>query len=181
MNSLPLWKKCRTLANGLRLDMLELLNCNSPRCVKEIAAELGVAENVASKNLQLLSAAGFVTQKHRGKYLFYVLAQEDVLLSAVLELTKASKNDRAMFMVTALTHERRVAIIKALNSKPLEIERICLKTRISWEAMKRQLKKLERRGFVRFEEGKYALTISKCSFGESLVGLVLREFTPAQV
>ena len=61
-----------------------------------------------------------------------------------------------MFMATALTHERRVAIVKALNAKPLEIEGICRKTRISWDAMKRQVKKLERRGFVQLEDGKTA-------------------------
>ena len=181
MNSLPLWKRCRTLANGLRLDMLELLNGNSPRCVKGIAKELEVADNVASKNLQLLSAAGFVTQEHRGKFLFYVLAQEDVLLSTVLEHTKADKNEHAMFMATALTHERRVAIIKALNAKPLEIEGICRKTRISWDAMKRQVKKLERRGFVQLEDGKYALTNPKGRLGKTLIELALKERTPAQV
>ena len=181
MHSLPLWKRCRALANSLRLDMLELLNCNSPRCVKEIATELDVAENVASKNLQLLSTAGFVTQKYRGKFLCYALDQGDILLSSVLELTKADENERAMFMATALTHERRVAIVKALKTKPLEIERISLETRISWEAMARQVKKLERRGFVQLEDGKYALRIPKCSFGESLVGLALNEYTPAQV
>ena len=181
MNSLPLWKRCRALANSLRLDMLEQLSRNSPRCVKEIAAELGVAENVASKNLQLLFSAGFLTQKHRGKYLFYALDQKDVLLASVLELTHAGKKDHAMFMATALTHERRVSIIKALKTKPLEMERISRETRISWDAMARQIKKLERRGFVQIEDGKYSLTIPKCSFGESLVGLVLNERTPAQV
>ncbi len=161
--------------------MLELLNLNSPRCVKEIATELDVAENVASKNLQLLSAAGFVTQKHRGKFLFYALGRRDDLLSSVLKLTKAGENERAMFMATALTHERRVAIIKALKTKPLEIERISLETQISWEAMARQIKKLERRGFVQLEDGKYALTIPRCSLGKSLVGLAVTVRTPAQV
>ncbi len=181
MNLFPLWKRCRTLANGLRLDMLELLRVDSPQCVKEIAHELEISENVASKNLQLLCESGFLTQQHRGKYLFYLLAQEDLLLSAVLKSTQTGRNDHVIFMATALTHERRVAIVKVLDSKPLVFERVCLETRISREAMIRQIKKLERRGFVTFDDEKYALMIPKDDLGKVLVELVLKERTPAQV
>jgi len=161
--------------------MLDLLNRSSARCVKDMAEELGIAEDVASKNLQLLSAAGFLTQKHAGKYLFYALVQEDVLLVGVLELANLSKKDHAMFMATALTHERRVVIINALGDEPLKFEELCLKTRISWGAMQRQLEKLVRRGFVGFENGKYALTPPECALGKRMVELALMNSTPAQV
>jgi len=161
--------------------MLELLNRSSARCVKDIAVELGIAEDVASKNLQRLAAAGFLIQKNAGKYLFYTLVQEDVLLAGVLELANVSKKDHAMFMATALTHERRIVIINALGGEPLKLEELCLKTQISWGAMRRQLEKLLRRGFVGFESGKYALTPPGCTLGKRLVELALRNSTPAQV
>lgn len=161
--------------------MLELLNSSSARCVKDIAKELGIAEDVASKNLKLLAAAGFLTQKHAGKYLFYALERADVLLAGVLELSNVSKKDDAIFMATALTHERRVVIINTLRDDPLRFEDLCLKTRISWGAMTRQLGKLVRRGFVRVENGKYALTIPECALGKRVVELALQDSTPAQV
>ncbi len=181
MNSLPLWKICRILANDLRLNMLMLLRHNSPQCVKAIAKELGVSENTASKNLKRLSAAGFVMQKFRGKFLFCTLAVEDDLLSTVLELTQAERNDQVLFLATALTHERRVRILQALRTHPLRLEQICLKTQISWEAMRRQIKKLERRGLVQLTDERYALKIPSCSFGKLLIDQAMKEITPSKV
>ncbi len=181
MNSLPLWKRCRILANGLRLEMLAFLGGSSPQCVKAVAKELKISESVASRHLQLLHTAGFVQHEHRGKYLFYLLEKENALLLAALEQVGAGKNDHVLFMATALTHERRVAIVKALKAKPLEFERLCHTTRISREAMKRHVKKLERREFMRLEDGRYVLIIPKDSLGEMLVGLALKEPTPSKV
>ena len=98
-----------------------------------------------------------------------------------MEQVEVGKNEHVLFTVTALTHERRIAIVKALNAKPLEFERLCHATRISREAMKRQLKKLERREFVRFENGRYVLIVPKDSLGEMLVDLALKETTPSKV
>lgn len=181
MNTLPLWKRCRILANGVRLEMLKCLDRRLTRCVTEIAEELGIADNVASKNLQLLASAGFVTQKHVGKYLYYALDERDDLLVSTLGLVEESGNDHAMFMATATTHERRIKIIAVLNNGAMEMEMLCVKTQVSWEAMKRQLEKLVRRGFVQDVDKKFKLQDPGCILGRKLIELAVKEPTPAQV
>ncbi len=181
MNTFPLWKRCRALANSLRLDMLECLDRRPNRCVKEIAEALGIADNVASKNLQFLASAGFVTQRHVGKYLYYALDEQDELLVPALGLVKESGKEQPMFMVTATTHERRIKIIAALNDEPVKRGTLCIKTHISPEAMNRQLGKLVRRGFVRKVGEVFWLQDPECALGRKLIKLALLEFTPAQV
>ena len=181
MDSLPLWKRCRALANDLRLDMLEYLARCPNRCVKEIAEELGIADDVASKHLQVLAFSGFVMQKHVGKYLYYTLAGQGDLLGPALGLIKAVGKDHVIFMATATTHERRVKIIAALGKEPMEMDPLCIKTHISREAMKRQLTKLVRRGFVQENGGKFGLQKPDCVLGLKLIERASAEFTPAQV
>jgi DNA-binding IclR family transcriptional regulator len=179
MPVLPLWKRCRVLANRLRLEMLELLVQNPPWCVKKIALKLGIAEEVASKNLQLLAAAGFLAQNRVGKYLYYTAAKDDALLSGVIS-EKAGKEE-LVHTVTALTHERRVLIISELNGRPMTLEALFWRTGISGGAMRRQLEKLERRNFVRLNNGRYCLTRPDSQLGRQIMEMALKDSTPAQV
>jgi len=84
MSTLPLWRRCRVLANPLRLEILDLLSKRSPLCVKDIAEILHIADEVAGKNLQLMAAAGFMTQKNAGKYLYYTSSDRDGLITGIL-------------------------------------------------------------------------------------------------
>lgn len=179
MNALPLWRRCRTLANRLRLDMLELLAGSPPLCVKEIAEELGIAEEVASKNLYLLASAGFMMRTRTGKYLYYTVAEDDVLLAGVTAEKAAKEN--LIHTATALTHVRRVLILRALDGKLLTLDALRRQTGISEGAMRRQLEKLERRDFVRVENGRYSLNMPESELGRRMLDLALRGSTPAQV
>lgn len=179
MNTLPLWRRCRTLASHLRLDMLEWLAEHPSLCVKEIAADLGIAEEVASKNLQLLASAGFMTRMRIGKYLYHTVVTNDALLAGVLD-EKATK-EKLLDTVTALTHERRVLILKTLNCGLLTLEELCRQTGISKGAMRRQLEKLERRSFVKVKNGKYSMVTPDSLLGRRMVELALEDSTPAQV
>jgi predicted ArsR family transcriptional regulator len=179
MTALPLWRRCRVLANRLRLAMLELLLQSSPLCVKTVAGRLGIAEEVASKNLQLLASAGFLTQNRAGKYLYYAVAKDDALLAGVIG-ERAAKED-LLHTATALTHERRVLILKELNCRPLTFEALCARTGISGGAMKRQLEKLQRRHFVELNNGSYGLIRPDSVLGRRMLQLALRDSTPAQV
>lgn len=179
MSALPLWRRCRTLANALRLDMLDLLSDSGVRCVKEIADTMAITEDVASKNLQLLASSGFIRRKYGGKFLYYAIARQDVLLTEVLAY--GAGQNRLMFVVTALTHERRVAILNALGSGPLKFEMLCGKTGIPQITMRRHMDKLVRRGFVGEESEEWILSPPACSLQEKLVELASEEFTLAQV
>lgn len=181
MKTLPLWKRCRALATVLRIDMLQLLNNCPGCCVKEVASELNIAENIASKHLQILASAGWISKRPAGRYLYYTLDQGNVLLDEVLTYADEKSIDRLIFMITALTHERRILIVKALVIEPTGLESLCRKTRIPRLALRRHLDKLARRGFVQAEKGLWALAISGDGLKSKLIDSVSKEITPAQV
>ncbi|VGO20145.1 helix-turn-helix domain-containing protein [Pontiella sulfatireligans] len=153
------------------------------QCVKGVADRLVVAGDVSSKNLQLLYSAGFFEQERVGKFLFYSLADEDDLLDEVLRLVALDQAnyDGIIYELTAMTHERRIRIVAALEGRPLEFNELCFRTCISRLAMGRQLDKLIRRGFVQQVEQKCSLVIPDDALGKKLVELALKSVTPAQV
>ena len=179
MSSLPLWRQCRILAHPLRLEMLDLLSQRSPLCVKEIAEALQIGDEVAGKNLQLMAAAGFLTQRSAGKYLYYTAAHKNGLINGILghDLTR----EQVIYTVTALTHERRISIIQALASEPLEFAVVCRKPGISLRAMQRHVEKLERRGLLSVVNGRWSRSTPGSVLGRRLVELALKDGTPAQV
>lgn len=172
MNSEPLWRRCRTLANGLRLEMLGLLSKDYPLCVKEVAETLHIMEAAACKHLQLMEVAGFMERKHRGKCLYYSVFEQDALVAGILGHDLSS--EQVIFTVTGLTHERRVLILRALGTRGLSIEHLSRNTGISMRAMLRHLDKLERRGFVTVENAQCAMIVPDFELGRRLVESALK-------
>lgn len=176
---LPLWKRCRALAHRLRLEMLTLLADNEPLCVKRAAEQLNIAEEVACKNLQILTLAGLVTPVREGKFLYHTLARGDVLLDAILE--EKRDPEQLMYTATALTHERRVVILRELGGRPMTFDALYKQTGMSAGSVRRQLDKLASRDFVRLINGRYFPHVPRDRLGRCLVEMVLNESTPAQV
>jgi predicted transcriptional regulator len=183
MNGLPLWKRCRVLANPVRLKLLAQLDQKPRQYVKAIAQTLGLAEDVASKNLQMLASAGFLEYERVGKFLYYSLSVSDELLCPVLaEIRKKGFDvNRVMSMLTALTHERRIAIVKALCRGCAEWDVLRRQTRISRLATDRHLNKLMRRGWVQVENDLCELMTPDNRLGLALIEVVKKSVTPAQV
>lgn len=183
MNELPLWKRCRVLANPVRLKLLAQLDQKPRQYVKAIAQKLGLAEDVACRNLQMLASAGFLEHERSGKYLYYSLSVTDELSGAVLaEIRRKGFNvSRVMYMLTALTHERRVSIVKTLCRGCMEQNVLRRLTRISKLAADRHLNKLMRRGWVQVEDDLCELMTPDNRLGLALIELVKKSVTPAQV
>lgn len=141
------------------MEMLACLDGNETRCVMDVATETGTTEDVSSKNLQLLELGGFLDKKRNGKYLFYSLNRNDQFLRAVLSAMRNGKLDTAgiMYMLTALTHERRILIVAALAGGHQEFGPLCQRTGIPRPSMERHLDKLVRRGFVSYRNGRCRL------------------------
>lgn len=171
------------MANPVRLNMLAQLDQKPRQYVKAIAQTLGLAEDVASKNLQMLASAGFLEYERVGKYLYYSLSVSDELLCPVLTEIRKKRFDvnRIMHMLTALTHERRVAIIKALCRGSVEWDVLRRQTRISRLAADRHLNKLMRRGWVQVEDDLWELLEPDNRLGRALIERVKKSVTPAQV
>ncbi len=184
MEKLPLWKRCRILANPVRLNMLTFLKEQPRQYVKSIAEELGLTEDVASKNLQMLAAGGFLESEAVSKYLYYSLAESDELLQLVLHELKTRKSDvreRVFRTVTALTHERRVSIVAVLKRDgPMDMQTLCIRAGISELACRRHLNKLVRRGWMTTEQKKYVLLQPENRLAAGLMDAV-KTITLAQV
>jgi len=176
MKDMPLWKRCRILANPVRLNMLILLSQQPEQYVKSIADKLGLTEDVASKNLQMLASGGFLDSEAVSKYLFYNLSGSSDLLQWVLRELKTRKSDaREMVFrtVTALTHERRVAIVEILKSEgPVDMQTLCVRAGMSELACRRHVNKLISRGWIRIKQKKYALVRPKNRLATELMNAV---------
>lgn len=68
----------KALAHPARIFILEKLR-ERPRCVCELAAEIGIEKSAASKHLSLLKEAGFVEDERRGTLVEYRLVAPCVL------------------------------------------------------------------------------------------------------
>ena len=70
-------ERFRALAEPGRLQLMQLLR-GGERTVGELVAATGMGTANVSKHLQLLHAAGFVTRRKEGLYVYYALAGDDV-------------------------------------------------------------------------------------------------------
>ena len=156
MGQLLLWKRCRILACSVRLDMLVCL-ADVPRLyVQQIAGELGLSEDVASKHLKLLASGGFLRSDAESKYLYYQLVESNELGTAVLRKMlseKDSKHSSVLRELTALTHERRVSVVSILKGTPaVRMDDLFFRGQMSEMAGRRHLNKLVSRGWVSVED-----------------------------
>ncbi|MDH5235774.1 MAG: metalloregulator ArsR/SmtB family transcription factor [Gemmatimonadota bacterium] len=71
-------KRFRALGEPARLAVLHALE-NGPLTVTELVAATGLGQGNLSKHLQQLHAAGFLTRRREGLFVYYELADEDVL------------------------------------------------------------------------------------------------------
>jgi rhodanese-related sulfurtransferase/DNA-binding HxlR family transcriptional regulator len=83
----------RTLGNGHRLELLELL-AQGERSVERLADLSGLAIANASQHLQNLRRAGLVTTRREGKRIFYRLSDETVV-SLLGSLRKVAERNLA--------------------------------------------------------------------------------------
>ena len=163
--------------------MLGFLDQHARQYVRVIGEQFGLAEDVASKNLQLLASGGFLTAERVGRYLFYSLSDTDELLRSVLVGMRNTRGDVNPLIrtLTALTHERRVAIIAALSKESLETNALCSCARMSGPAAERHLDKLVRRGWVAVHENQCKLNSLKTPLERVLIESATEYVTLAQV
>lgn len=163
--------------------MLGFLDQQARQYVRAIGEQFGLAEDVASKNLQLLASGGFLTAERVGRYLYYSLSDADELLRPVLVGMRNAKGDvnPVIRTLTALTHERRVAIIAALSKEVLEAEALCSRARMSGLAAGRHLDKLVRRGWVGVRENQCRLHAPKTPLERVLIESAKESVTLAHV
>ena len=86
----------KALANPGRLALLEKLQ-NGPRCVCELAAELGMNKSIASKHLSQLQDTGLVRSSKKGITVNYELVAPCVLEMSACTLNSVKKEMSSRF------------------------------------------------------------------------------------
>ena len=171
MSDYPLWKRCRILANPLRLEILSLVARQERQFVRVIGEQLRCSEDIASKHLQYMATGGFLVSEREGRFLFYSIAGEDFLAENTVTEIRRTGSDIGSVMkcVTAYTHERRISIVKELARSALEGPVLGARTGISAEALNRHLDKLVRRGLVCKKDELWALNWPKEQYARQLL------------
>lgn len=178
-----LWRTCRVLANRFRLRILQQLLRQPDQTVSMIARKLHMPLPVASQYLRALNARGLLQSRRVGKYVYYrPVADKSVtgaaqLLKAIRQTLIQEKQpiDVIFRLVTAFTHPRRVAIIRALGYSATTKPSLRIKTRMSGRALSRHLKKLADRGFLIVGSRTYRCARPECPLAKTLIRLALGE------
>ncbi len=171
-----LWRTCRVIACETRLQLLWLLFENEERCVSDLAASVGVSPQNASVQLRTLSSRGLISPHRKNLKVFYRPEVNDdvshagTILKALRKCAEDGMSHEVIIrQATALTHLRRIILVRALDGKHQKFEELQAATGISPTALSQHLAKLEARGFVKNRYGEYRLTHPGNSFGRVLL------------
>lgn len=151
-----LWRTCRVLASRRRMKLLKQVFETPGQTVTVLADAVGIPLHVASRYLRDLNARGLLKAERISRYVRYhpdadpSVESSPPLLSALKHVFKAYKRaiDAIHASATAMTHPRRIEIVRCLKQGCHSAADLCRLTRISRFAVRRHLAKLQKRGFV---------------------------------
>ncbi|MCX6997901.1 MAG: helix-turn-helix domain-containing protein [Kiritimatiellaeota bacterium] len=174
-----LWRTCRVLANRTRLEMYRLLLRQPGQTVTAVAQQLHQPLSLTSEYLRALEARGLLTVRRVGRRVVYGPRStsspkwtSDFAAALRATFRQAPRPlDTIYRLTTAFTHPRRVELFRALQQGPRTPAQLRAGTRISVWALRRQLKKLETRGFVTQRNGMFAVMPRQDSLGRALARL----------
>ena len=174
-----LWRTCRVLANPVRLRMLGVLLQDGELSVTAVAGSIGVSTVVGSQYLRALNARGLLAARRESRWVFYRPAADPsvhvavVLFKALEQVFAGSRRPHAVIFrqATAMTHPRRVQIVRALAHATLTEDALSQRTGISRFALRRHLSKLARRGFVKRARRTWRLAKPRWPFAAAVMSL----------
>jgi len=96
----------KALANGIRLEILELL-AQGEKSVEALAERANLPVANASQHLRLMRQAGLLASRREGKFIFYRLSDPSVLhLTAALHRVAGQNQAQAREIVNGYFHDR---------------------------------------------------------------------------
>ncbi len=160
-----LWRTCRALANRGRLKVLASLVERDGQTVTEVAEANGISLSLACQYLRALNARGILSARREGRWVRYLVAP-NFTIPETTPLIEALRHDLvrgtdavndAFRDLTAFTHPRRIMIIRTLHAtEGLTFGILRVRTGVSREALRRHIKKLVDRRFVKVRKGVYS-------------------------
>jgi len=148
--------------------------------VSDIACGLGLSLSLASQSLRVLNARGLLLAARNGSAVYYrpgansAIPFSTNLLNAIQMTFRNDEGstEKIFQYCTAFTHPRRIHVIKVLSGRPMQFRELALKTRISLHALRRHLRKLSARGFIkRNAGGYYRISVPHHNFARLLLRL----------
>jgi len=175
-----LWRSCRTIACDTRLQLLWLLFREKELCVSAVAESLHIGNAQASQQLHILNERGLICFR-REKMQVYYRPEANELVEFAPRLLEGLRqcyerqmaHNTVIRQATALTHERRIEVVRALDRTAMSWNDLAAATGMSDSSLFLHLGKLEARGFVLKTGDAWRLTRPQNRFGSHLLRIAL--------
>lgn len=175
-----LWRSCRAVACETRLRLLWNVFEVGELSVTEARLLVGLSQPGASAQLRVLAERGLLISRREDMRVIYraeansAVVFSSEILEALRECHERSVSFKTMIrQATALTHQRRIEIVRALHGRSLSFQELWSVTGMSSAALSRHLNKLTQRGFVKASTGVYRMGGSGNVLGRTLLKLAL--------
>jgi len=182
-----LWRTARVLANLRRLRVLHAVSRSGRISVSAVAAQCRLSLPNATQMLRALQARGLLRAQRVGGWVFYspdpdpAVAFARPLAAALRTALSADAQTRRDILrqLTAYTHHRRIAIVRAVSAGSQTKPAVARACRISAQALTRHLDKLQRRGVIGERDEHLLLLTPASPLAATLLTLALTETTEA--
>ena len=147
-----LWRTCRVLAGKTRLQLFRRVIHSPGQSVTDLADQTGIGCSLASQELRRLQSRGLLRSERTGAYVQYVPESDPLVVDARPILTamittfaqySPAEDKQARHIAAALSHPRRIAILKELLNGPRNIHALQATLHIPVRALYRHLTTLQ--------------------------------------
>ncbi len=176
-----LWRTCRVLAGGKRIQLLRQIHDLPGRNVAGLAESVGVGRAAASQELRRIQSRGLLQSERHGVAVVYRLGADPQVRSAV-PLVKALETALSRLppardlemarLAFGLAYPRRIALAQALLAGPQSETELGIALRLSAFAVFSHLRILRDCGWVRRENRRMVLAPPDHPLAKALVRLL---------
>lgn len=182
-----LWRTCRVLAGPTRLNLLRLVVATPGHTVSRLAEEAGIGLSRASQELRRLQSRGLLRATRTGSFVHY-LPESDPQVPDAKPLLLAMKtafaqespsmDESIVRIATALSHPRRILILRELRGGPRTFPMLQAALHISFGALFRHLQVLQAGHLVQRKDSGFCMARNAHPLARCLVDLVKAPETP---
>ena len=182
-----LWRTCRVLAGPTRLKLLRLVVAAPGHTVSRLAEDAGIGLSRASQELRRLQSRGLIRATRNGPFVHY-LPESDPQVPDAKPLLLAMKtafarqspsmDESIALIATALSHPRRILILRELRNGPRTIPMLQAALHFSFGAIFRHLQVLQEGHLVRRKASLFRMAGTPHPLARCLVDLVKTPETP---
>lgn len=152
-----LWRTCRVLSGPTRLSLFRRIIEEPGQFVSQLAKAENISIPRASQELRRLQSRGLVGVERPGRHVRY-FPESDPLVSSAKPILRAmqetcaqnprSEDGRIAKLAHGLSHEKRMAVVRALRTGPLRFDGLQAELGMSHQTLRHHLKFLEAGGWV---------------------------------